>query len=69
MSFFDNRNVFVQKKLNKQVSQLENEYEQYQEKLVVVKEEYEAMLKFPEKYAREKYFMHKPGEEVFIYNR
>lgn len=67
MLFFDNRNVFVQRSLTSQIAHLENEYSDYQEKLVKVKAEYDAMQRFPEKYAREKYFMHKPTEVVFIY--
>lgn len=67
MLFFDNRNVFVQKSLDKQISQLEKEYANYHEKLIKVQAEYYAMKRYPEKYAREKYFMHKPSEVVFIY--
>jgi cell division protein DivIC len=67
MLFFDNRNVFVQKSLNHQIHQLELEYDLYQGKLVKVQREYDAMQEHPEKYAREKYFMHKANEEVFIY--
>lgn len=67
MLFFDNRNAFVQRSLNRQIAQLEQEYRDYEQKLVKVKAEYEAMQRNPEKYAREKYFMHKPSEVVFIY--
>jgi cell division protein FtsB len=67
MFFFDDRNVFVQKKLSSQIVHLEEEYDDYEAKLERAKSEFQAMKKHPEKYAREKYFMHKPTEEVFIY--
>lgn len=69
MFFFDNRNVFVQQKLNRQIVHLESEFSTYEEKLIQAQSEYEAMLRHPEKYAREKYFMHKATEEVFIYKK
>jgi cell division protein FtsB len=69
MLFFDNRNVFVQKRLDRQIDYLEKEYTEYKLKLEEVKEEYRAMQMNPEKYAREKYFMHKPTEEVFIFRK
>jgi cell division protein DivIC len=69
MVFFDNRNVFVQHRLDSQIKHLQTEYSSYQQKLEEVKSEYNAMRLDPEKYAREKYFMHKPTEEVFIYRQ
>lgn len=69
MVFFDNRNMFVQHRLGNQIEHLQREYVNYQEKLEEVKAEYKAMQLDPEKYAREKYFMHKPTEEVFIYRK
>jgi hypothetical protein len=38
-------------------------------KIGKVKVRIECHAKDPEKYAREKYFMHKPTEEVFIYRK
>jgi cell division protein DivIC len=67
MLFFDNRNWFVQNRLDRQIEYLEKEYADYEAKLEKVRMEYKAMQQNPEKYAREKYFMHKPSEEVFIY--
>ena len=69
MVFFDNRSMIVQHNLNRQIATLESEYSQYEQKLSEVKTEYEAMLQNPEKYAREKFYMHRPTEEVFIFRK
>jgi len=68
MLFFDNRSMLVQRKLNQQIRLLENEKESYTEKLGKVKKEWESMQQYPEKYAREKYYMHKPDETVYLYS-
>jgi len=65
--FFDNRSMLVQRKLNHQIRVLENEETVYSEKLEKVKKEWDSMQQYPEKYAREKYFMHKPDETVYLY--
>lgn len=67
MLFFDNRSMLVQRKLNHQIQLLENEQESYSEKLARVKKEWESMQQYPEKFAREKYYMHKTGETVYLY--
>jgi len=69
MIFFDNRNIFVQRNLSKQIQQLEKEKAAYEEKLVQVEADLKAISLHPEKYAREKFFMHRPTEEVFIYHQ
>ncbi|HAY70920.1 MAG TPA: septum formation initiator [Saprospirales bacterium] len=65
--FFDNRSMLVQRKLNHQIRVLENEEITYTQKLEKVKKEWASMQQYPEKYAREKYFMHKPDETVYLY--
>lgn len=59
--------MLVQRKLNHQIRVLENEETVYTEKLEKVKKEWDSMQQYPEKYAREKYFMHKPDETVYLY--
>lgn len=53
-------------KLTKQLIEMEDEKEAVLEKLAEAKVEYEELTNNKEKYAREKYFLSKPGEEVFI---
>jgi cell division protein FtsB len=66
MIFFDTKNVFVQYKLSNRIEALEQDKKEY---LVnyenVLKEKYN-LKKDIEKFAREKYFMHKENEEVYI---
>jgi len=55
-----------QYKLTKQLMEMDDEKEVVLEKLAEAKVEYEELTNNKEKYAREKYFLSKPGEEVFI---
>jgi cell division protein FtsB len=69
MLFFDDNNVFVQFKMYRELSRLESETDYYAEKLKEVeKEKVEVMgtPKLVEKFAREKYLMKKPQEELFV---
>jgi cell division protein FtsB len=69
MLFFDDNNVFVQFKMYRELSRLESETDYYAEKLrEVEKEKVEVMgtPKLVEKFAREKYLMKKPQEELFV---
>lgn len=52
--------------LTKQLNMMEAEKEDVLVKLAEAKLEYEELTNNKEKYAREKYFLSKPGEEVFI---
>ena len=67
---FDDANDFVtQYKLNQQRKNLEDEKAYYQDKIAEVRNEREELLsndKLLEKFAREKYLMKKPGEDLFI---
>lgn len=55
-----------QYKLTKQLHEMKDEKEDVLLKLAEANEEYEELTNNKEKYAREKYFLSKPGEEVFI---
>ena len=55
-----------QYKLTKQLMEMDDEKDTVVEKLAEAKVEYDELMTNKEKYAREKYFLSKPGEEVFI---
>ena len=55
-----------QYRLTKQLNQMEQEKQDVLVKLEEAKMEYNELTTNKEKYAREKYFLSKPGEEVFI---
>jgi cell division protein FtsB len=69
LSFFDRHNLIVQYKLYSKVIELEREKQDYARKLDDVLAERILLQSQPERYAREKYFMHKPDEEVFVVKR
>lgn len=69
MLFFDSNDLITQMRLSKKESELEKTKEFYLEKISEVKADREALLNnedLLEKVAREKYFMKKPNEEVFV---
>ena len=66
MTFFDKGRWPVQLKLNNVVHDMESEIEEYQNKIIKAKADKIDLDNNLEKYAREKYYMHKPGEEVYI---
>ena len=66
MMFFDSKNVFVQYNLSNRIEALEDDKNEYLASYEnVLKERYD-LKKDIEKFAREKYFMHKENEEVYI---
>lgn len=67
--FFDKYNVFAQFKLRQSTFQLENEYLQIQEDIKKARKENEELELNQEKYGREKYYLHKDNEEVFIIDK
>ena len=67
--FFDNNNLVNQYKLAKTVQKLENEKFDYLAKLELAKEEKTILDQNKERYAREKYYMHKDNEAVYIIER
>lgn len=67
--FFDRSNLIKQTEMTLKLNELENEQEYYDEELEKVnKEEKEVLgsMSSIEKYAREKYFLKKDGETVFV---
>ncbi|MDR6560688.1 MULTISPECIES: septum formation initiator family protein [Arcicella] len=69
MIFFDDNNVFSQFKMYRELGRLEDETAYYAQKLKEVeKEKIEVMgnSSLIEKFAREKYLMKKPNEEIFV---
>lgn len=69
MLFFDSNDLITQIKLHHKLSELEETREFYEDKIVEVKNDQEALLndrELLEKLAREKYLMKKESEDVFI---
>jgi cell division protein FtsB len=69
MLVFDDNDIWTQFKRRGELGRLEDEKVYYQEKLKDVQREREEVLGNPkliEKYAREKYLMKKPKEEIYI---
>ncbi len=69
MSFFDSNDFGSMLKLRKKITELKNEVEYYDEKIVEVEKDRKEVLgnhKLQEKFAREKYFMKKADEEVYV---
>ena len=69
MLFIDANDLITQYKLNQQRKNLEDEKIYYQEKIVEVQNEREELLGNDaslEKFAREKYLMKKPSEDLFV---
>lgn len=66
---FDSNDLFSQRKLSKKKQDLEQEKEFYENEILEVKNEREALLtdeEALEKLAREKYLMKKDSEDVYI---
>ena len=69
MAFFDSNDFGSILKLNKKIAELREEAEFYDEKIRIVEKERLEVFgnhKQQEKFAREKYFMKKKNEEVFV---
>ena len=68
MLFFDSNSLLVHRELNKKVNKLENQKDFYREGIKKDKEELSKMKTDSglEEYAREKLFMKKEDEEIFI---
>ena len=69
MFFFDANDVITQVKLGSKQSELESSKSFYEEKIIEVKNDKEALLndkELLEKLAREKYLMKKDDEDIFI---
>lgn len=69
MIFFDANNLISQYRMKQQKDDLENEREYYEQKIIDVKAEEEALMQDKvklEKFAREHYLMKKPTEDIYI---
>ena len=66
MIFFDQNKLTNQIKLSQEINELEKNREYYQEQIKVVKEARVDLNNNLEKFAREKYFLKKKDEDVFI---
>ena len=67
ISCIDGRYSWIkQYKLTKQLMEMEDEKQDVLVKLDEAREEYKELTENKEKYAREKYFLRKKNEEVFI---
>lgn len=67
MLFFDKHNFFTQWNLKSAVYQLENSIEEYRDQLAKAEAAHQDLMNNKEKFAREKYFMHRSDEDVFLF--
>jgi cell division protein FtsB len=66
LSFFDKFSLVTQHRLKSTLTELENKKAEYEEQLEIALEEKETLKQNKEKYAREKYLMHKDNEEIIV---
>lgn len=69
MVFIDSNSVYNQYQLTRKLNKLQNQEGYYYEKIDEVKKDREELLSNPElleKFAREKYLMKKPSEDIYI---
>lgn len=66
MLFFDQNRLGTQYRLSRSISHLRLEQAELREKIKELKVEKMDFEKDKEKYAREKYLLHEPDEEVYI---
>ena len=69
MLFFDSNDFVTQYQMRRELSDLERDKEHYLEKMAEVEKDRRELMGNPallEKFAREKYLMKRPNEEVFI---
>lgn len=69
MVFFDSNDFYSQFQLSKKVQELENQEKYYLQKIDEVNADREALMNdmdLLERFAREKYYMKKKGEDLFV---
>ncbi len=66
MTFLDGHNLISQHKLKDTIATLKLEKEKYKKDIAEAKELRQDIEQNKERYAREKYYMHKENEKVFI---
>jgi hypothetical protein len=64
--FLDKHNLITQHKLKSIIEEMETEKSSFEDMYLQAVEDKKLLEADQEKYAREKYFMHKDNEEVFI---
>lgn len=67
MLFFDKHNFFTQWNLRSAVNDLETSIEEYRGQLAETEAAHKDLMNNKEKFAREKYLMHRPDEDVFLF--
>ena len=67
MLFFDKHNFFTQWNLRRSVHHLETSIEDYSEQLAEAEAAHKDLMNNKEKFAREKYLMHRPDEDIFLF--
>jgi cell division protein FtsB len=68
--FFDQNNIITQYEYKSQLNKLEEEKEYFNQEITKTRKELDELTKNPttlEKFAREKYYMKKANEEVFVF--
>ncbi len=69
--FFDENNMFIQRQRTQELNELNSKVEYYRQQVAETRQELKDLQNDPvvlEKYAREKYFMKRDNEEVFIFD-
>lgn len=66
MVFFDQNKLTNQISLSREINELEQNIEYFHEQIKVVSEAWEDLNSNKEKYARERYYLKKKDEDVFI---
>ena len=66
IGIFDRYSWIKQINVERKIHKLQDKKEEYEDLLQSAIKEHEDIMKHKEKYAREKYFLHKEGEEVFV---
>ncbi len=67
MFFFDKHNFFTQLSLKRSVYNLERSIETYEEQLAAAEAAHKDLMNNKEKFAREKYLMHKSDEDIYLF--
>lgn len=67
--FFDRYNLINQWKLSATINEMEEEIEYYEQEIQKTKELREKINSDLEKFARERYLMHREDEDIFVFNR
>lgn len=66
MIFFDGNNLRTQMSLKKMIRELESEKEKFNSLYTKALEEKDILENNQERFAREKYYMHRENEDIFI---